>query len=215
MAEGKIEIPPPIGLLETDSYSAKANRVTSATSVTTTFEYTITHADGSQVIQIVQDTNGDREVVETKELPATAASRAAAKIDIPKPVGVTSSDSWSAKAKRDNDATTIVYEIKHADGSTTVQTVVDKGGEKAVTEEKTPAPANYVPPEPSSPIKPPQELPSGAGWNAKRTIEFVKGVKTSTTTYAINDPSGVGAYTQIEVQSGDGDVLVTKTKPAK
>ena len=28
MAEGKIEIPPPIGLLETDSYSAKANRVT-------------------------------------------------------------------------------------------------------------------------------------------------------------------------------------------
>ena len=65
MAEGKIEIPPPIGLLETDSYSAKANRVTSATSVTTTFEYTITHADGSQVIQIVQDTNGDREVVGT------------------------------------------------------------------------------------------------------------------------------------------------------
>ena len=65
MAEGKITIPPPIGLLETDSYSAKANRVTSATSVTTTFEYTITHADGSQVIQIVQDTNGDREVVET------------------------------------------------------------------------------------------------------------------------------------------------------
>ena len=47
MAEGKITIPPPIGLLETDSYSAKANRVTSATSVTTTFEYTITHADGS------------------------------------------------------------------------------------------------------------------------------------------------------------------------
>ena len=83
MAEGKIEIPPPIGLLDTDSYSAKANRVTSATSVTTTFEYTITHADGSQVIQIVQDTNGDREVVETKELPATAASRAAAKIEIP------------------------------------------------------------------------------------------------------------------------------------
>ena len=75
MTEGKIEIPPPIGLLDTDSYSAKANRVTSATSVTTTFEYTITHADGSQVIQIVQDTNGDREVVETKELPATAASR--------------------------------------------------------------------------------------------------------------------------------------------
>ena len=75
MAEGKITIPPPIGLLETDSYSAKANRVTSATSVTTTFEYTITHADGSQVIQIVQDTNGDREVVETKELPATAASQ--------------------------------------------------------------------------------------------------------------------------------------------
>ena len=72
MAEGKINIPPPIGLLDTDSYSAKANRVTSATSVTTTFEYTITHADGSQVIQIVQDTNGDREVVETKELPATA-----------------------------------------------------------------------------------------------------------------------------------------------
>ena len=102
MAEGKIEIPPPIGLLDTDSYSAKANRVTSATSVTTTFEYTITHADGSQVIQIVQDTNGDREVVETKELPATAASKAAAKIDIPKPVGVTSSDSWSAKAKREN-----------------------------------------------------------------------------------------------------------------
>ena len=33
MAEGKITIPPPIGLLETDSYSAKANRVTSATSV--------------------------------------------------------------------------------------------------------------------------------------------------------------------------------------
>ena len=65
MAEGKITIPPPIGLLETDSYSAKANRVTSATSVTTTFEYTSTHADGSQVIQIVQDTNGDREVVET------------------------------------------------------------------------------------------------------------------------------------------------------
>ena len=32
----------------------------------------------------------------------------------------------------ENDATTIVYEIKHADGSTTVQTVVDKGGEKAV-----------------------------------------------------------------------------------
>ena len=61
MAEGKITIPPPIGLLETDSYSAKANRVTSATSVTTTFEYTITHADGSQVIQIVQDTNGDRD----------------------------------------------------------------------------------------------------------------------------------------------------------
>jgi hypothetical protein len=88
MTEGKIEIPPPIGLLDNDSYSAKANRVTSATSVTTTFEYTITHADGSQVIQIVQDTNGDREVVETKELPATAASRAAAKIDIPKPVGV-------------------------------------------------------------------------------------------------------------------------------
>ena len=85
MTEGKIEIPPPIGLLETDSYSAKANRVTSATSVTTTFEYTITHADGSQVIQIVQDTNGDREVVETKELPATAASKAA-KIDIPKPI---------------------------------------------------------------------------------------------------------------------------------
>jgi len=28
MAEGKIEIPPPIGLLDTDSYSAKANRVT-------------------------------------------------------------------------------------------------------------------------------------------------------------------------------------------
>ena len=81
MTEGKIEIPPPIGLLDTDSYSAKANRVTSATSVTTTFEYTITHADGSQVIQIVQDTNGDREVVETKELPATAASKAA-KIDI-------------------------------------------------------------------------------------------------------------------------------------
>ena len=80
MAEGKIEIPPPIGLLDTDSYSAKANRVTSATSVTTTFEYTITHADGSQVIQIVQDTNGDREVVETKELPATAASKAAARI---------------------------------------------------------------------------------------------------------------------------------------
>ena len=78
MTEGKIEIPPPIGLLDTDSYSAKANRVTSATSVTTTFEYTITHADGSQVIQIVQDTNGDREVVETKELPATAASRATA-----------------------------------------------------------------------------------------------------------------------------------------
>ena len=42
MAEGKITIPPPIGLLETDSYSAKANRVTSATSVNTTFEYTIT-----------------------------------------------------------------------------------------------------------------------------------------------------------------------------
>ena len=78
MTEGKIEIPPPIGLLDTDSYSAKANRVTSATSVTTTFEYTITHADGSQVIQLVQDTNGDREVVETKELPATAASRATA-----------------------------------------------------------------------------------------------------------------------------------------
>ena len=113
MTEGKIEIPPPIGLLDTDSYSAKANRVTSATSVTTTFEYTITHADGAQVIQIVQDTNGDREVVETKELPATAASKAA-KIDIPKPIGVTSSDSWSAKAKRDNDATTIVYEIKHS-----------------------------------------------------------------------------------------------------
>ena len=71
MTEGKIEIPPPIGLLDTDSYSAKANRVTSATSVTTTFEYTITHADGAQVIQIVQDTNGDREVVETKELPAS------------------------------------------------------------------------------------------------------------------------------------------------
>ena len=81
MTEGKINIPPPIGLLETDSYSAKANRVTSATSVTTTFEYTITHADGSQVIQIVQDTNGDREVVETKELPATAASRAAACVE--------------------------------------------------------------------------------------------------------------------------------------
>ena len=215
MAEGKIEIPPPIGLLDTDSYSAKANRVTSATSVTTTFEYTITHADGSQVIQIVQDTNGDREVVETKELPATAASKAAAKIDIPKPVGVTSSDSWSAKAKRDNDATTIVYEIKHADGSTTVQTVTERGGEKTVTEEKTPAPANYVPPEPTTPIAAPRELPSGAGWNAKRTVEFVKGVKTSTTTYAINDPSGVGAYTQIEVKSGDGDVLVTKTKPVK
>ena len=82
MTEGKIEIPPPVGLLDTDSYSAKANRVTSATSVTTTFEYTITHADGSQVIQIVQDTNGDREVVETKELPATAASRAAACVEI-------------------------------------------------------------------------------------------------------------------------------------
>ena len=41
MTEGKIEIPPPVGLLDTDSYSAKANRVTSATSVTTTFEYTI------------------------------------------------------------------------------------------------------------------------------------------------------------------------------
>ena len=81
MAEGKIEIPPPVGLLDTDSYSAKANRVTSATSVTTTFEYTITHADGSQVIQIVQDTNGDREVVETKELPATAASKAAACVE--------------------------------------------------------------------------------------------------------------------------------------
>ena len=27
MTEGKIEIPPPIGLLDTDSYSAKANRV--------------------------------------------------------------------------------------------------------------------------------------------------------------------------------------------
>ena len=49
MAEGKIDIPPPIGLLDTDSYSAKANRVTSATSVTTTFEYTITHADGSHL----------------------------------------------------------------------------------------------------------------------------------------------------------------------
>ena len=82
MTEGKIEIPPPVGLLDTDSYSAKANRVTSATSVTTTFEYTITHADGSQVIQIVQDTNGDREVVETKELPATATSRAAACVEI-------------------------------------------------------------------------------------------------------------------------------------
>ena len=30
-----------------------------------------------------------------------------------------------------------------------------------------------------------------------------------------NDPSGVGAYTQIEVQAGDGDILVTKTKPVK
>ena len=32
MTEGKIEIPPPIGLLDTDSYSAKANRVTTAAS---------------------------------------------------------------------------------------------------------------------------------------------------------------------------------------
>ena len=85
MAE--IKIPPPIGLLETDGYSAKANRVTSATSVTTTFEYEITHVDGSQTIQVVRDTDGDREVVE-KKLPATAASKAAAKIDIPKPTGV-------------------------------------------------------------------------------------------------------------------------------
>ena len=108
-----------------------------------------------------------------------------------------------------------MYEIKHADGSTTVQTVTERGGEKTVTEEKTPAPANYVPPEPTTPIAAPRELPSDAGWNAKRTVEFVKGVKTSTTTYAINDPSGVGAYTQIEVKSGDGDVLVTKTKPVK
>ena len=73
MTEGKIEIPPPVGLLDTDSYSAKANRVTSATSVTTTFEYTITHADGSQVIQIVQDTNGDREVVGRRAAAARPA----------------------------------------------------------------------------------------------------------------------------------------------
>ena len=104
MTEGKIEIPPPIGLLDTDSYSAKANRVTSATSVTTTFEYTITHADGSQVIQIVQDTNGDREVVETKELPATAASKAATKIDIPKPTGVTSSDCSTVATSASSDS---------------------------------------------------------------------------------------------------------------
>ena len=34
MTEGKIEIPPPVGLLDTDSYSAKANRVRSGSATT-------------------------------------------------------------------------------------------------------------------------------------------------------------------------------------
>jgi len=203
-----ITIPPPDGLLDTDGYSAKVNRVTSATNVTTTFEYEITHADGSQTIQTVRDTDGVREVVETKELPATAASKAAAKIEIPKPVGMSPGDAWTAKAKTENNATTIVYEIKHADGATTTRTLsISKGGKKTVTEVKTPAPADYVP----TPIAAPRELPSGAAWSAKRSIKNTKGVKTVTTTYAIN--SVAGAYTQIEVKAGDGDVVVTKTKP--
>ena len=127
-------------------------------------------------------------------------------LEIPPPeVHGSSQFTWKATAEQkpwregEPKVTIYNYEIFHDDGTKTLRTVTDTDGVKTIEEKKEAG----APVEKAKPIGPPQDLPSGATFDAKRVI-FTDEKNQVTTTINYTIYLATAKYSQTEVHRPDG-----------
>jgi len=230
----KKKIAPPRGLPEAASWVAKREAVRRGSSATvkTTYQITTPTVTYTQVETVVDDGEPTIEKGPEKAVDDDAKAKAAsaAKKPIPPPRGLPEGAGWKARRSTVKDEAgavivTTTYEVTTRDGRGYTQKEIVTGDDPNAEPTVEKGPERDVGPGPSAkvaakPIGPPQGLPDGAGWKAKRqTTQDASGKTTHVTTYTVTTRDRIthvlSEYTQKETVVDDGEIAVEKSKPKK